>query len=285
MPKRITILAAVVATLASLLLPAVASADSEWGRVRTDPWSGSWWPMLSTQVNLYDDGGPLEKYDSYVKATTGTAGGAKAWERANHATDNEANSWWGHCHAWSAASILTPQPPTTRTVEGIAFDGNDLRGLVTELYYSPKLNWLAGTRVDDKNDTTSAAYKDVAPAWMDWLLRYYVRYYKYPFVMDINANAEVWNFPAYAYSRSSTANADGSESVTTTVWYANPKYGVTGTSYFSRTYTYTLKSGTLGTWTGDSVKDHPDFAWLPTGRNAMPHVDAAKVGTIVGQQV
>ena len=65
---------------------------------------------------------------------------------------------------------------------------------------------------------------------MDYLLRYYIGYYHYPFIMDINADAEVWNFPAYAYSRSVVNNADGSQSVTTVVQYADPTYGTTGTS-------------------------------------------------------
>jgi hypothetical protein len=240
--------------------------------------------MLGTDTNLYDDGQAAQKYDTYLLNTTGTRGTAQTWEKANHATADAKNDWWGHCHAWSAASVLTKEPAYGFTRGGVTFNTNDTKGLVTELYYSPQLNWLSGRRVDNANDTTSDAYKDIAPAWMDWLLRYYVRYYKYPFVMDINADSQVWNFPVFAYSRNSVANADGSESVTTQVWYSSPEYNATGTRYFSRTYTYTLKSGTLGTWTGKSTSDHPDFAWVPTGKNAMPHVKETVVEEILGGQ-
>ena len=241
--------------------------------------------MLNTQTTLYDDGGPMAKYDAFYRATYGQASGAQAAEARAHSTANPANSWWGHCHAWAAAAILTREPAYNITKGGVTFNTNDTKGLVTELYYSPRYTWLSGRRVDAANDTTSAAYQDIAPAWMDYLLRYYVGYYKYPFIMDINANSEVWNFPVFAYSRNSTALADGRENVTTTVWYSSPDYNATGTKYFSRTYTYTLQAGTGGTWTGNSVHDHPDFAWVPTGKDASAHVNEGVVEAIVGHDV
>lgn len=284
MRKQLFWIAAMTVMLVALLAPSVSSAATETGSTAKWPWSGYWWPMFSGDTNLYDDGGPLAKYDQYMKATTGTAGTAQSWEKANHFTGDSKNDWWGHCHAWSAASILTKEP-TAVTVSGVNFSADDTRGLVTELHYSPKLSWLSGRRVDDATDKSSAAYKDIAPAWMDYLLRYYVGYYKYPFVMDINANQEVWNFPVFAYSRTTTPQADGSTNVRTQVWYSSPQYNVTGTKYFSRVYTYTLVPGQLGTWTGDSVDNHPDFAWMPTGRNPMPHVDGAVVSKILGTTV
>ncbi len=284
MRTRITGLAVFAALVIAMVLPTVANAASEWGSTSRWPWSGYWWPMLSSDLNLYDNGQAMQQYDTYLLNTTGRAGGAQAWERANHSTDVAANDWWGHCHAWASASILTPEPQASRTVGGVTFGTNQLRGLVTELYYQPTFNWLAGTRSNTDN-TSDAAYKDIAPAWMDWLLRYYVRYYRYPFIMDISADSQVWNFPVFAYTRNSTVYAGGSESVSTTVWYSNPLANVTGTKYFSRTYTYNLVPGQLGTWTGSSVNDHPDFAWVPTGRKAMPHIDAGTVQTIEGQAV
>jgi len=168
-------------------------------------------------------------------------------------------------------------------VGGVTFGNDQLKGLVTELYYQPTFNWLAGTR-SSSNDVNDAAYKDIAPVWMGWLLRYYVGYYHYPFIMDISADSEVWNFPVFAYSRNST-KFQGGEAVSTTVWFSNPVANSRGTRYFSRTYQYYLYDGQAGQWYGNSVKDHPDFAWVPTGRKAMPHVDAGTVSQIVGQNV
>jgi hypothetical protein len=105
----------------------------------------------------------------------------------------------------------------------------------------------------------------------------------------VNADSQVWNYPVFAYQRSTVANANGTESVTTTVWYSSPDWNATGTKYFSKTYTYTLQAGTLGAWTGASVTDHPDFAWVPTGKRAgtstNPQVTEANVEAITGLNV
>jgi hypothetical protein len=278
-------IAVVAIALIALIVPTAANAAEETGSTARWPWSGYWWPMLDTQKNLYDTGGPMSKYDAYLKATTGVSGGAAAWEASNHATSNSSNSWWGHCHAWASAAILTTEPAANITKGGVAFNTNDTKGLITELYYSPTYNWLSGTRVDDAGDTSSAAYRDIAPVWMDYLLRYYVRYYRYPFIMDISADSQVWNYPVFAFRRNTTDLANGSQNVVTTVWFSSPDYNVTGTRYISRTYTYTLTPGQYGVWTGNSVKDHPDFAWVPTGKSPMAHVSETKVEEILGQNV
>lgn len=270
--------------LIALALPASASAAEEWGSTSKWPWSGYWWPMLSTNLNLYDDGEAMQLYDRYVYNTRGVRSNAQAWEAANHATSDAKNTWWGHCHAWAAAAILTREPPANVVRGGVNFHTNATRGLITELYYQPTFTWLSGTR-NDSDATDTAAFKDIHPAWMDWLLRYYVRHYKYPFIMDVSADSQVWNFPVFAYSRNSVALAGGGERVTTRVWFSNPTSNTTGTRYFSRVYTYDLRPGTLGQWTGNSVIDHPDFAWVPTGKKAMPHVNEGIVEEIVGYDV
>lgn len=284
--RPLWVLVVVLVASTALLAPTSATAAEEYGSTNKWPWSGYWWPMLENGYNLYANNGPMQKYDQYTRANGG-AGQAQAWERANHYTNDKANSWWGHCHAWAAAAILAPEPRAV-TKNGVAFNINDTKGLTTALYYEPTFTWLSGNRVDDPKDTTSAAYKDIAPAWMDYLLRYYVRYYKYPFIMDVNADSQVWNYPVFAYQRSSSM-AGNVETVRTTVWFSSPDWNATGTKYFSKTYTYTLQAGTLGTWTGASVNDHPDFAWVPTGKRpgagTNPHVTEQGVEALTGLDV
>jgi hypothetical protein len=269
-----------------LVAPTSAAAATEYGSTSKWPWSGYWWPMLENGYNLYSDNGAMQKYDRYL-AANGMSSGAQSWERSNRFTADKANSWWGYCHASAAASILAPEPGAV-TRGGVSFTGDDVKGLTTSLYYEPTYTWLSGVRVDDPGDTSSAAYKDIAPAWMDYLLRYYIRYYKYPFIMDTNADSQVWNFPVFAYNRSSTQYAGGIEDVTTTVWFTSPEWNTRGTKYFSKTYTYRLQSGTLGQWSGASVNDHPDFAWVPTGKRASganPFVTERNVEAITGLDV
>lgn len=276
--RRLLVLIAAAMASMTLITPAGASAATEYGSTNKWPWSGYWWPMLDNGYNLYADNGPLQKYDTQF----GT--GAKAWERQNHYTNDAANKWWGHCHAWASAAILAPEPKASGN-----YTINDTKGLTTALYYEPTFQWLSGVRVDDVNDKSSAAYQDIAPAWMDYLLRYYIRYHKYPFIMDVNADSQVWNYPVFAYNRESTQYAGGIEDVKTTVWFSSPDWNVTGTKYISRTYTYRLQSGTLGQWFGASVNDHPDFAWVPTGKRpgagTNPHVTEANVERITGLDV
>ncbi|MCZ4497263.1 MAG: hypothetical protein JWM25_1848, partial [Thermoleophilia bacterium] len=282
--KRVIIVCLVAAVGVSL--PMSAEAATESGSTSKWPWSGYWWPMLENGYNLYSPDGALQKYDQYL-ATRGVQGGAQSWERANRSTTDPANSWWGYCHASATAAILAPEPRAV-TRNGVNFTINDVKGLTTSLYYEPTFSWLSGNRVDDVNDRSSAAYNDIAPAWMDYLLRYYIRHYKYPFIMDINANSQVWNYPVFAYERSSTAYAGGIEDVTTTVWYTSPDWSTTGTRYFSKRYTYRLQSGTLGQWTGASANDHPDFAWVPTGKRPSgnnPYVTEGHVEAITGLDV
>lgn len=293
MRLRTSILITLTALIALLSMPAVSSAAAvnSWGSTQRWPWSGSWWPMLDTYTNLYDDGQALSKYDTYIKAIDGTSPGSQAFEKQYFSTSDPKNNWWGHCHAWAAAAILAAEPPTSVTKNGVTFNDVDLKGLVSDLYFDPKLNWLAGTR-SETADTTKPEYKDIAPAWMDWLLQYYVGYYRYSFIMDISANSQVWNYPVVAYTRTSNKAADGTETVSTTVWFANPE-NRRGTGYHRQDYTYTLKAGTDGTWTGASVTTHPDFAWVPTGHNTANtlngtdanrnhKLDTAKIETLIG---
>ncbi len=280
--RRLLVLIAAAMASMTLITPATASAATEYGSTNKWPWSGYWWPMLENGYNLYSNNGALQKYDQYA----GTQ--AQAWERQNHYTNDANNKWWGHCHAWAAAAILAPEPGAV-SAGGVNFTVNDTKGITTALYYEPTFHWLSGVRVDDPNDKSSAAYQDIAPAWMDYLLRFYIRYHKYPFIMDVNADSQVWNYPVFAYHRESTQYAGGIEDVRTTVWFSSPDWNVTGTKYISRTYTYRLQAGTLGQWFGASVNDHPDFAWVPTGKRpgsgTNPHVTEANVEKITGLDV
>ncbi len=282
--RRLTLNVLIAIFALSALVPSAAQAEYTWGSTSHWPWSGYWYPVPQGSMNMYTPGGPLDQYDKYVKATRNYDPGARQYELKNKFTTDQTYGWWGHCHAWASASMLVAEPsPTTKA--GVQFNNNNAKGLVTKLYDDPTYHMLSGIRVDDPNDRSSNAYKDIAPAWMDYLLRYYIGYYQYPFVMDLEADSEVWNYPVFAFTRDTQARNDGSEAVTTTIWYATPDSGVRGTNYASRTYTYTLKAGTLGEWTGGSVHNHPDFAWVPTGRNNRPHVDAGIVGEILDQRV
>jgi hypothetical protein len=96
-------------------------------------------------------------------------------------------------------------------------------------------------------------------------------------VFDTSADEEVWNFPAYHYESTITLAAeqpdDGNTryNVETTVYYGHDgvSESILGVNALVENYTYDLicdADGRLvdGEWTGWSVDDHPDFAWVPT---------------------
>jgi len=127
--------------------------------------------------------------------------------------------------------------------------------------------------------TYDDAFKDIEPSVFHRILETVMGRKKLALVMDMNADEQVWNFPAFAFRSNVTLSRSFNESgaarkewnVATTVWWASALVpeAILGVKSFSKDYTYKLVtdgSGRLlrGEWTGASVNDHPDFAWLPT---------------------
>ncbi|MCW2921486.1 MAG: hypothetical protein JWL76_1360 [Thermoleophilia bacterium] len=259
------------------------------------PWSGYWWPQKqdpTTTWNLYDDGGPLALYDQYVQATRGYNPGAQQWQAQHKANDA---SWAGHCQAWAAASILTREPPRDGvTKAGVTFGQDALEGLITSVYEVPSIAGFWGQRNDTSAPGTGIPRDDFDPAWMDYLLRYYVQEHGSSFVMDTDPGSPVWNFPVAGFERSTSKNGDGSVRVKTDVWFRKPSAGVAGydpNSFFRKTYEYDLwntadGTGSTGRWVS---ADRPDFAWAADGHKASdgqtrrnPHLDPKIVEEILG---
>ena len=106
-------------------------------------WSGYWWPMMSSQdrddyMNLYDEGGPLDKYDQYCVASGLPNPRSREFEGWRHFADKRMEQatgytafWWGHCNGWAAASVLENEPTVRREVHGIGFEVGDQKGLLT----------------------------------------------------------------------------------------------------------------------------------------------------------
>src|SRR5262249_5264265 len=97
---------AAIALILSAQRPVLSQGTEEAGST-ISPWSGWWWPAKAgDQVLGYrNEPGPLVKLDQLSGSHSVT------WERANpnHYNPN-AGDWWGHCHAWAAASVLEPEP-------------------------------------------------------------------------------------------------------------------------------------------------------------------------------
>ena len=275
---RLTPLLAALALLTSGAGQAVAETDS--GSASQYPWSGYWW--------AHADGGlvpPLQKYDQ----VNGTK--SAAWEQENHVDVEGVQPWFGHCHAWSAASVTEKEPQEARTVKNVQFGIGDQKGLLTAVHASDEATSY-GDRFGDGRGSESKA--DMSPDEIWRLLQLYIRQKNIPLIFDLEAGDEVWNFPVYQYDISYEVGGDGYATGTMQLVVADddvhPDYQGTQPSIYTYSFRCKMQGGSVvagtGQWLGESVDDHPDFAWYPyVARAENPDIDPSQVSKIVGYAV
>ena len=264
------------------------------------PWAGYWWPLNQGQTALgyYPHGapGPLAKYDQYVEAKYGGDSRAKEWELANHYMPG-APGWFGHCHAWAAASVLEDEPRSTLNKDGIIFYVGDLKALLTECYYSSMVDLQVGTRFEPSN-FPSHPYEDIYPNDFTIILRRWIKDKGAPLVMDFEPGPEVWNHPFYRYDMTFTPAGSNRVDVACTVWHvkdgvhADHLSDVTSASVFTYTYYYWLTVDAGGEIISGSAASgwyssrHPDFLWHPAVPvQTNPYLNCQIVGEILGKKV
>src|SRR5436305_20426 len=134
MQYRVGCLSAAVLLLFLMVSPLPAQVQTVEATAATRPWSGWWWPSHSGHLvpgYLLGDPGALYKHDRISGKQ------AADWERKTpyHFMPGGPD-WWGHCHAWAAASILEPEPRLEVTRGGMTFHVGDLKGLLSEAHFS-----------------------------------------------------------------------------------------------------------------------------------------------------
>ncbi len=236
------------------------------------PWAGYWWPMS-------DNGTwePCRAYDMYCMKKGMANPGSEAWENRTHGARPGVGSWWGHCHAWSSASIMEAEPKTVKTKLGVTFTVGYQKGLLTEIYYSAPCDMFVGERCDDPSD--QASLKAPSPLEFQKTLQEWIGTKNKAFVADIFAAEQVWNYPAYKYQitiSNDPSNANRKH-FAATVYYVTdgvqPDY--VGNKGFSYTYYYYMdfRNGDVvdSQWEKTSAdyanneEAHPDFMWHTTG--------------------
>ena len=244
-----------------------AHAGSVAGQLSRTPWSGTFWPLKRCWAAFGNWGqglAPFEKYDNFVALTKGSNPGAAAREADpanghNEAPDRNGESWTGHCHGWSPASLLEPEPPEEITVKldravsflklttksaseatrgvgrssasaygvrsggkenALEFATADMKCMLTEIYTEARSNFY-GTRYNARQpDHNDPAYMDVKPHLMHQLLVQFIKEKDQGLVFDVDPGYMVWNQPVYKFESNWTENGDSLD-VTTTVWWAN----------------------------------------------------------------
>jgi len=261
------------------LLANSAQAETDSGVAAAAPWSGYWWQHKSGGLV-----GPLSKYDQVAGAQAGL------WEKENHVEQSHPD-WFGHCHAWSASSVSEREPQQPRAVGQVVFGVGDQKGLLAACHAQDVSNSY-GDRYGDGAGGDDPA--DLAPDELWRLLQMYVKQRKIPLILDLEAGAEVWNYPVYQYRVDYQAVGDGWCRATMQLVAADNNvvadYVGTHPAVHQYTFRFRFLEGAIvmgsGQWTGASVQDHPDFAWYPYVAVAEnPELDFAQVTSIVGFEV
>lgn len=212
--------------------------------------------------------------------------------------------WWGLCHAWSLASIAEPEPKRAVTVDGVRFEINDIKALMTlaydrsNLYFVSQRCELSGNSNDmvlDEHGRPQSECMDTNPGAFHVFLANMVGIQGLSFAADVVYDYEVSNMPIYSYrvlnsnsiSRQKAVSLVGDvfnkdavtfQLVETEVDYvlssASDENGVLseqiGEYLKSYDYRYILeinKSNKIigGEWVQESKTDHPDFLRFPQG--------------------
>ncbi len=254
-------LGCIIIVVAVFSAPAFAYEDSGEIPPGWAVWSSWFWPFVDDlNPNLYDVNEAMDRYDRYDVGAQ-----SKNWEYQNHGPIG-AESWYGHCHAWSGAACWEIQPTTALILNGIQFRVRDRKGLMTEIY---------------DNCANGYNYEIYVPQpspglFWRWLRREIggvnpMHGHAMAIIGELYYGPEIWNYPIYKYSITYSGNPI---SGTITIYAASdgdPAYADSKTLY-ETTFTYQFSGVDLdnfsepsdsGTWIGSDSFSRPDCIWRP----------------------
>ncbi len=209
------------------------------GEAATVPWTGNYWPTYQDNINYRWDGpttqSPAAKYgeafgvkglenrisryygiESYRDATPCTTRkecdkslGEKCAKRHGEDSGRCVPHWWGICHAWAPASILSAEPLEPVTHAGVTFKVQDIKALLTLAYNHVDALGVSG-RCNDDNSAgriefdahgrpTNQDCIDTNPGTLHLLLANLLGLEKRAFIEDRTFDDEVWNQPIRAF--------------------------------------------------------------------------------------
>ncbi len=261
LPFNYVLLGAILLLAAAFCAPALAYDDS--GEIPSGwaVWSSWYWPFVDyLNPNLYDVNEALDRYDRYD-----TGAQARSWEYQNHGPLG-AESWFGHCHAWSGAACWEAQPTASRTLNGIQFRVRDRKGLLTEMY---------DDCANGYNYEIFVPQPDPGLFWR-WLRREIggvnpMHGHAMAVIGELYYGDEIWNYPIYKYSVTYSGYPISGTMTIYAASDADPAY-TDSTSLYYITYTYQFSGVYLdgsnepissGAWLGSGPASRPDCLWRP----------------------
>jgi hypothetical protein len=275
-------------------------------------------PAAKWQSNTFQGGG--KQHDGIDNNNDG-----KIDECSGSDGNDGVATWWGTCHAWSPAALMTPEPQHDVTINGVTFNPGDIKALIQNSFDATSAVMLGGrcnAKEIEHDPTTSAndECSDVNPGSLHVILTNFLGIAQLPLVEDRTANYEVWNQPVLGYEVTKQAKISKTAAnrcvggtggstwtynpaavtlyeVRTRVDYLTESYASNDPVGFedntsSDTYHYILELNADGKVIGgryctDSDNTHIDFLWSPTGNNRPnnPYVDGAKVKELIAKSV
>jgi hypothetical protein len=265
------------------------------GAAQNTPWASSYWPTWQDNINYPWEGAgtdsPAAKYGKAFNITgvadavsryhgidansgrkectadsecSDLKDGSKCAKRVGQEKGRCIPTWWGICHAWAPAAILTAEPKYPVTINGVTLKVNDIKALVTLVHNSVNNKFVSlRCNADDNGEPDGVMYdefgrptgacKDTNAATYHILLANYLGIQKASFVEDRTFDDEVWNQPLRAYRVTQKKEVSATE--------ANKLVGVTSIG------------GTTVDKNGQVVKD----AWSHFGAFPVAAGDAVKV--------
>lgn len=211
------------------------------GEARNIPWAGNYWPVYEDSINDRWEGGssqaPSTKYgaafgvtgvedavskyhgiDAHAQRTACTQDsqcqanlGEKCAKREGQTNGRCIPTWWGICHAWAPAAILTAEPKQPVTHNGVTFKVQDIKALVTLAYDRTETKFVS-LRCDDLDSEQQISFdkygrptggdagcRDTNPGTFHVLMTNYLGKQGEAFVYDRTWDGEVWNQPLRGY--------------------------------------------------------------------------------------
>jgi hypothetical protein len=244
------------------------------GEAENIPWPGAYWPTWQDSINNRWAGpsseSPAAKYgeafgvanvedrvsqyygiDRYSSRPSCTSNSDCESAEGSCAirTGEESGrcipTWWGICHAWAPAAILEAEPIHPVTREGITFEVNDIKALVTLGYDK---NYARGVSLRCNQDSSSDEIEydaygrpadpecvDTNPGTFHVVLTNYLGIRGESFVEDRTWDAEVWNQPMRGYRVASMDEITAAE--------ANQLVGVSADNGSSMSFGDSLAAG------------------------------------------
>lgn len=213
-----------------------ASELPEVGSVERVPWPGSYWPTAKDSINHRWNGpgshSPAKKYeiafgrrnvedavsrhhgvDSLRHSDACGPGrrcqsGEVCAKRRGETGGRCVPTWYGLCHGWAAASILFPEPQRPVVRNGVTFEVQDIKALLTLVHDDADYKDISG-RCERDADHGGMRYdpygrpepdcRDTNPGTFHIILTNYVGLRRTAFIMDRDFAAEVWNQPIRRY--------------------------------------------------------------------------------------